>query len=42
MSGLSRRDLLGKGALVVAFAMAGQAAAQEPRKGGLPDRKSVV
>jgi nicotinate dehydrogenase subunit B len=35
MSALSRRDLLGKGTLVVAFAIAGHAAAQE-KKGGLP------
>jgi nicotinate dehydrogenase subunit B len=35
MSALSRRDLLGKGALVVAFAIAGRATAQE-KKGGLP------
>jgi nicotinate dehydrogenase subunit B len=36
MSALSRRQLLGQGALVVAFAMAGKAAAQEPKKDGLP------
>ncbi len=36
MSALTRRHLLGQGALVVAFAMSGKAVAQEPRKDGLP------
>jgi CO/xanthine dehydrogenase Mo-binding subunit len=36
MKSLGRRTLLGQGALVVAFAIARPAAAQEPKSGGLP------
>jgi nicotinate dehydrogenase subunit B len=36
MNAISRRSLLGQGALVVAFALSGKAVAQESKKSGLP------